>query len=216
MNKIFAIVLLILASVGTANAADGTSRGRWLCDSCYLAPPLHAMSGNDLQEAITFIKVTVNAASSSVMWRANDTIQICDGSSCILLVYQVSGNFLPLGGTTPDTGQGYKNGQVNHKVSSNSDTKTPIGGWYVWHSYYDFTTGYQRLVTGSVTITQDSDAQTAGLGANFSSGFNLGGGSSSYAYGGDILIGGYDIYASAFGGGGNNCPNGTCNTYMQR
>ena len=216
MKKFLAIFVMVLASISSAQAADPTgSKGRWLCSTCELAPPGHSMSLTDITDALEFIKTTVNASlASSNYWKPNDTVVICDGSSCMVLVYQANGNWLPFGPTIKDSGKGYKNGQVTQKVGINSDTATPIGNWYVWFSYWDFSTGYGRVLTPSVTISQGPNI-SLGFGASFSSGFDLGGGNTSYTYGGDTLAGNTDFYSQEFSGdyNGHKCYSGYCSIY---
>ena len=158
------------------------------------------MGLNDITEAIDFIDETVNPGVKRYV--ANDTIQICDGTACVNLVYSPAGKWIPVGPNIRDTGKGYKNGQITKKVGANIDTGIPIGAFYQYTTVYYYDNS-AHLVTGTVIIHQE-DAAVSGYAA----GFDWGASTSSYDFGADMLAGGGDMYASTSSGG---CRPGYCN-----
>ena len=218
MKKLFYFFAAVVTALtaATANAADAPgNRDRWLCSTCELSPPRHAMTADDLGDSWAFIRGTVNTSTGS-SWKQNEMVTICDGSSCLLLSFQAigCGCWMPVGPTIKDNGQGYKNGQATKKVRVNGDTATPINSWYIWLSYWDFSQMQARLVTPTVTIIQSSQAASLGFESSFSSGYELGSSASSYSYGGDTLVGGYDLYEAAYStNNSNQCYGGTCNHF---
>ena len=84
MRNLLAAILLAGASL-TAHAKHA---GSWFCDFCPIsAEPVGANAALALSEAVSFIKANINS-EKKWSWNSGDTITICDGANCILIVYQ--------------------------------------------------------------------------------------------------------------------------------
>lgn len=105
--RIIALLIALLASAGNANAKD---YGRWLCVDCSIDTLPTGQPIPPAGELRVFIVADVNPAiGGPSMWKAYDTITICNGGKCIPLVYHAGGNHLPLGPPYFDNRSGYKN-----------------------------------------------------------------------------------------------------------
>ena len=161
---------------------------------------------------VALIRSTVNAqvfaqvpgvTAPRTGWRPNDTITICDGTTCMMLLYNAAGVFIPTLAPFRDTGVGYRNANL-------SLMKGKLGNvyavFYMTYTYTDWTTSvtpYQR--TGSVTVGPLTPVQVLADGSSiggvtsFTTGYSWGGATSSSAAA--AAVGG--------GGGGGGCG-GSC------
>jgi hypothetical protein len=105
--RIASVVIGLLAISGSAMAQ---SQGRWLCLECELGPvgSLGGAAVKDAIEVIGFIKSTVNLIRKTD-WAPNQTVDVCNGKTCVTMLYTANGNFIPSGPSTADSGGAYKN-----------------------------------------------------------------------------------------------------------
>ncbi len=87
-------------------------------------------------EALTWLK----AHPQSSRYQPNDYLAICDSVSCIYLIYQANGNWLPWGGAFKDNHR-YKNGSqsvsYNYSGDSNSGNYSySVSGYWTFTDYY--------------------------------------------------------------------------------
>lgn len=174
---------------------------------CYIAAPNTVMSANEIHQLGDTVATEVKAATAAG-FQPGDTITACDGKACVDMLFTSAG-WLPKtdGKTKPDSGGGYRNGQVTRKDYQNSDSGFAIGGYYIYQTIIVWQNSAQA---GTVTITQ-KDVPSSGFGV----GFQWGTANSSYAFGADLMAGGIDHYAAQFGGGGSGGggAGGTCSNY---
>jgi len=168
------------------------------------------MAGADLTDMWDFIKATVNGVDGSV-WRVNDKVTICDGTSCEFLIFQVGCScWMPLGNTFPDSGHGYRNGQDDRAPAGGSSENNSGGIWgWIHHigvTVINWISGAPKAVTGDVIINQSAAATSHGFQADFGSHFDFNADNTSLDWGGDFEFGGGDM----FGGGGGTI--GGCDT----
>lgn len=135
-NAESAYVFVGLAFSTVANAID---YGRWLCDHCSYeitssSPTAPFGAAGDV---IAFIKATPPTSQ----WKPSDTMSICDGVNCIVVIFRTTA-WYPLGGKYADPKIGYKNSRnqlqpaTSTSGSSGSSWDVVVTGHWEWYDYY--------------------------------------------------------------------------------
>ena len=86
MIQIIAFTVLL---VGAVPAAFATNYGRWFCGTCNVAGDYSSGGGTALlldSDVISFIRSNPGITG---MWNQNDTIVVCDGKSCVPIVFPI-------------------------------------------------------------------------------------------------------------------------------
>lgn len=144
MRSIKFLFFVFLLISGTAFAKD---RGTWFCAGCTNSADLKMKKGDTVgagSDLITFIKSEVNQTLNAVTerWVPLDVITICDGVSCIPVVYMGVGTWQILGPAFPDPKRPYKNSSSNISFSSSgiasptSSYTVAITGHWEWVDVY--------------------------------------------------------------------------------
>ena len=102
-------VILLLTITFVCSTANAKDYGRWLCDFCRNGP---APGQADMGEITVFLRST----DITDRWQPNDTITVCDGANCAVVVWQTT-TWAPMGPTFKDSGRGYKNVSADRSLS---------------------------------------------------------------------------------------------------
>ena len=159
---------ILLALVAVSMSAHATNYGRWLCD-CRLIASGNPAAVNDIPEIVGIIKALVNPTIQA--WKDGDFVTVCDGKICLTMIYRTPNAYVPVGGTLPDSGKGYKHGTL----SLNSGV---VGGSTAQYSYLyrsiDYTVIQHPVArTGVVTVGPITPVPTQDGGFIGGSGFNM-------------------------------------------
>lgn len=121
------LFLALLMFCGLASAQQ--FRGSWLCTSGCGSEPNNVGSTIIADgETRAFIAAVVN--NSVDQWRANDTVAICDGSSCTVYIYSAMGSFVKTS-SYDDIGQ-YENVDTSGSASGGNDQGSASGSHIVY------------------------------------------------------------------------------------
>jgi hypothetical protein len=128
-------LLLVAFILGGGSVANARDYGRWLCAECTVDIRDARQNVQMTGEVLAFIK----ANPPTSMWQPLDTISICDGVNCLLVVYRF-GSFYPVGGVYPDPKLGYKNSRNTQPTTSSSGSgsnySVSVTGHWEWYDYY--------------------------------------------------------------------------------
>ncbi|WAC73824.1 hypothetical protein OU995_03550 [Roseateles sp. SL47] len=114
-----------LLAISTA-VAVAVSYGKWKCDDCTIYKNTTDKTlASQIADVYSFLKSEVN--SKVKQWKPADTVSICDGSLCLLLTYNASGQHYVTGGPTTDTGGPYKNSDSYAEASEIDTTGSESG-----------------------------------------------------------------------------------------
>ena len=181
-----ALVGLVLAL--SANLSSGMGAKPlpplWYCGDCHFKQAGNPKAVGDISDAIRFIKTEVNPTRTKG-WQNGESLAVCDGTWCILIVYTASGNFLPASGTVVDPHLPYKNKDMPSKSMQpvSSDVAAAI------NTLADIFNVLSNTVTSintgeSFNITNFKDSPTS--------------------FGG-ISLGGYSVVDMSYGGPSSRC-----------
>jgi hypothetical protein len=145
-TKRFICVLMLFGALFSASvfAAD---RGLYRCDTgfCVTPKPFAPDARIDsLGEWLAFIKGTVNPTLNVQIWNTSDTVQVCNGETCITFIYRI-GDWYTVS-AEPDTGQKNRGDSVKRtrRTSLEGDTGCRGGTVYVANGSGGYLTGYTQ------------------------------------------------------------------------
>ena len=154
-----------LAQLVTGAPPPAKNYGDWLCLDCHLNPPGTGSEGSPVEAITMYIKINNDdiheGEGLNTRWTPGSTITICDGTSCMTVIYHASGMWIPKPNTytTPDGGRQKKtprNGPYQG-TSLNVPPRPQLGfvgtTWTgdntVWISLETWT---PRVLTPSITV----------------------------------------------------------------